>query len=128
MVLLKFPPALPAISVQYVWSRNFPEQKVSIMGLVTVMSFYLPFAFVGMSIVMGQDPIPDIIGIVVGHLYFFLKVLYPATSGRQLLVTPQFLRNWLASRGLGVPTFTHAAAGQPEFRAFRGAGMRLGGD
>jgi CRISPR/Cas system CMR subunit Cmr6 (Cas7 group RAMP superfamily) len=27
----------------------------------------------------------------VGHLYFFLDVIYPATSGRRLLKTPRFL-------------------------------------
>lgn len=39
-------------------------------------------------------------GIGVGHIYYFLKELYPRQSGRQILVTPGFLRQWLADWGL----------------------------
>ena len=46
-------------------------------GLVTVKAFYLPFAFAAISILLGDSCIPDIEGIVVGHLYYFFKELYP---------------------------------------------------
>lgn len=52
----------------YVWSRNFPTSNVSLMGLVSIQAFYLPFALMALSLAMGGDWISDLLGIVVGHL------------------------------------------------------------
>jgi hypothetical protein len=48
--------------------------QVSLYGLVKIQSFYLPFAFACISLLMGQSIIPDLLGIVVGHIYWYLKV------------------------------------------------------
>lgn len=101
-------------------------QQVSIYGLFTVMAFHVPFVFVGIKFMLGGIPWDSILGIVVGHLYFYLTVLYPAIGGPRLLRPPLFLRNWLADRGVGTRVNTHAATAQDSFRAFRGRGMRLG--
>ena len=47
-------------------------------------AFYVPFAFVAINVLLGESFVPDIAGIVVGHIYYFLKELYPLTSGRQV--------------------------------------------
>ena len=52
----------------YVWSRNFPTGSVSIMGMVTLQAFYLPFAMLALSLVMGGDWLSDLLGILAGHL------------------------------------------------------------
>eukprot|EP00877_Chromochloris_zofingiensis_P000942 jgi/Chrzof1/10849/Cz05g14130.t1 len=110
----------------YVWSRNYPTQMVSIMGLVTLQSFYLPFAFLAIDIITGKDPIPDILGILVGHLWHYLTDIYPQISGRHLLQTPLFLRRWVQQLGVGPPP---PPSDRPQgFRAFRGSGRRLGAD
>ncbi|GFR43924.1 hypothetical protein Agub_g5060 [Astrephomene gubernaculifera] len=114
--------------IMYVWSRQFPDQQVSIFGLFTIQAFYVPFFFVAVDFLQGFMPWDDILGIVAGHLYFFLHDLYPVTSGRQLLGTPRFLQNLLAGWGVGQRVNTHAASGQDEFRAFRGRGRRLGAE
>lgn len=105
---------------------------------------------------MGDSYILDLEGIVVGHLYYFFKVrnmrkynilyhglryaiplcfavsqeLYPRTSGRHFLATPDWLKRKCADWGLGRPPVvgpdTAAAARDPGFRAFRGQGQRLG--
>ncbi|KXZ52745.1 hypothetical protein GPECTOR_8g137 [Gonium pectorale] len=111
----------------YVWSRQFPEQQVNIYGLFKVLSFYVPFVFVGIEFLMsGAVPWTSLLGIVAGHLHYYLTVLYPAIGGPRLLTTPVFLKNLLADRGIGRRVVTHAAAGQDSFRAFRGRGTRLG--
>jgi hypothetical protein len=48
--------------------------QVSLYGLVKIQSFYLPFAFACISLLMGQSIVPDLLGIVVGHIYHYLKV------------------------------------------------------
>ena len=52
----------------YVWSRHFPTGIVSIMGLVSLQAFYLPFAMLALSLVMGGDWLSDLLGILAGHL------------------------------------------------------------
>jgi len=117
------------LSMVYVWSRFFPEQNVSLFGMVKIQSFYLPFAFAVLSLLLGDDIRPDIVGIVVGHCYYFLKELYPRTSGVTILKTPTFLKNMLADWGLGRPAATGPAGPAPSgFQAFRGSGRRLGTD
>ncbi|KAF8071261.1 DER1 [Scenedesmus sp. PABB004] len=109
----------------YVYSRNFPTQNVSIMGLFTVQSFYLPFAFLGITVILGGDPIPDILGMAVGHAYWFFSEIYPASGGAALLGTPRWVATATAHLGIGPPPrpVDSVPAG---FAAFRGAGRRLG--
>lgn len=109
----------------YVWSRNFPDQQVSLYGLFKIMSFYVPFAFVAIELMLGADIIPSIVGIACGHIWFFLTVLHPQASGTYVLKTPMWLKRWMASRGVGRPPEPTAAA-SPGFNAFRGSGRRLG--
>lgn len=52
----------------FVWSRNFAEQSVSIYGLFKLQAFYMPFAMLALSMVMGASPLPAITGILIGHL------------------------------------------------------------
>jgi Derlin-2/3 len=111
----------------YVYSRNFPNQQASIMGLFQVQTFYLPFAFLGITIIVGGNPIFDIAGIVVGHLWWFLTELYPAQGGRNFLTTPDFLKQWVANLGIGPPPRPTEST-PAGFAAFRGAGRRLDRD
>ena len=47
----------------------------------------------GFSVLMGGDPLTDMLGIGVGHLYYFLEDVYPRMlPGRpRLLKTPRFI-------------------------------------
>ena len=38
------------------------------MGLVSLQAFYLPFAMLALSLVMGGDWMSDLLGILAGHL------------------------------------------------------------
>ncbi|KAJ3204297.1 hypothetical protein HK099_001201, partial [Clydaea vesicula] len=73
------------------------------------------------------------IGIIVGHLYFFLDKVYPATNGGQrLLNTPQWLKNLVpdavpkgATRGEGPGNPNSSKGGSS---SSWGRGNRLGTD
>ncbi|GLC37871.1 hypothetical protein PLESTB_001485000 [Pleodorina starrii] len=111
-----------------VWSRNFAEQAQSVYGLFTIQSYYMPYFYLVLDIIMGGGAIswPSVVGIGVGHLYYHLHDVYPLLGGPQLLATPRFLKNLLADWGLGRRAVTHAASGQESFRSFAGRGRRLG--
>lgn len=120
---------LPLItSIIYVWARNFPDQDIKLYGMITIKSFYLPFAFLAISLLMDQGIMSDIMGIVAGHIYYYLHDIYPRISARQILKTPAFLKQWLADAGLrgSAPTPAEAAGAPQGFQAFRGGGRRLG--
>ena len=53
----------------YVWSRNFPTAQVQLFGLVPVQAFYLPFVYVGLTLVLGGNWVNGILGILSGHVW-----------------------------------------------------------
>lgn len=56
-----------------------------------VQAFYFPWVLVGMGFVMGGDVFSPLLGCIVGHLFYFLDTIYPQTSGRTILTTPQWV-------------------------------------
>jgi len=65
--------------------------RMSFLGLFTFTAPYLPWVILGFGVLLGQSPIYDLLGVVVGHLYYFLEDVYPEVSGRKLLKTPAFM-------------------------------------
>lgn len=118
-------------TILYLWARNFGTQEVSIWGLFPIKAFYLPWALLVMDIMFGAPVaalVPDVIGIGVGHLYYFLTTLYPMSTGRQLITTPQWLTNymarWYASQRAGAQQDGADTRGSG-YRAFQGRGRTL---
>nr|DAD18424.1 TPA_asm: hypothetical protein HUJ06_019887 [Nelumbo nucifera] len=85
----------------YVWAREFPNAKINIYGVVTLKGFYLPWAMLALDLIFGSPLKPDILGIVVGHLYYFLSVIHPLTGGRDILKTPVWVHKVVAFWGEG---------------------------
>lgn len=52
---------------------------------------YLPFGFLVFSVLTGGDLVGDIIGIIGGHIYYYLKDVVPITFRRDFLKTPKFM-------------------------------------
>ena len=38
------------------------------------MGVYLPWLYVAFSVILGSNPVMDLMGIAAGHLYYFLLV------------------------------------------------------
>lgn len=53
-----------------------------------LQAFYLPWVMLAMDVIFGSKLVPDLMGIIAGHIYYFLTVLYPVSSGRNILKTP----------------------------------------
>ena len=122
--------------VLYVWSRRNPTGQANIWG-VPVPAVYLPFAYLALTIFMG-NPYTDLVhGMAIGHLYFFLAEVVPRVHGKDILVTPQFL---IDQFGVGeyrpaAPARNPAEQMRPGFAAAGGGGGpaaaaagRAGGD
>ncbi|XP_023576719.1 derlin-3 isoform X6 [Octodon degus] len=89
--------ALMAMLV-YVWSRRSPQVRVNFFGL-TFQAPFLPWALMGFSLLLGNSILVDLLGIAVGHIYYFLEDVFPnQPGGKRLLLTPGFLKLLLDAR------------------------------
>jgi len=80
----------------YYWSRKNPDIGMSFIFGFRFQAFYFPWVLIGFRILLGGSPISEICGVVVGHIYYFLTDILPnSNQGRRLIVTPQFLKEWL---------------------------------
>jgi len=78
----------------YVWSRRNPFTRISFLGLFNFSAPYLPWCLLGFSLVLEHDIKIDALGILVGHIYYFTKYVYPdltAPDRVELIKTPRFM-------------------------------------
>lgn len=112
--------------IVYVWSRELPNTRINIQGLVELKGFYLPWAMLALDLLFGNPLMPDLLGIGVGHLYYFLTVLHPLAGGNNYLKTPIWVHKLVMYWGKGYqmnsPVQRDPAAGV----AFRGRGRLVG--
>eukprot|EP00899_Mesostigma_viride_P007631 jgi/Mesvir1/1686/Mv21148-RA.1 len=94
--------AIPNINIQflgssltfmmvYVWGRRNPNVQMSFLGLFNFSAPYLPWVLLVFSFMVGGSSLVDLLGMGVGHIYYFLEDVYPflSVSGRRLGSTSQ---------------------------------------
>lgn len=79
----------------YVWGRRNELVHMSFLGLFNFTAPYLPWVLLAFSVALGSSPLVDLLGVAVGHAYYFLEDVYPRMTGRRLLKTPAMLRVFL---------------------------------
>ncbi|XP_029927329.1 derlin-1 isoform X2 [Myripristis murdjan] len=129
------------MSVLYVWAQLNRDMIVSFWFGTRFKACYLPWVILGFNYIIGGSVVNELIGNLVGHLYFFLMFKYPIDlGGRSFLSTPEFLYRLLPNRrggvsGFGVPPSRRPApqdqaggGGGGGGRHNWGQGFRLGDD
>jgi len=76
--------------VLYVWSKRHSTSQANIWGF-PIAAIYLPFAYLAMTVFMGNPYMDMLHGLVVGHLYYFAVDVIPQVYGKDFLHTPNFL-------------------------------------
>ncbi|CAI8052819.1 Derlin-1 [Geodia barretti] len=92
----------------YIWCQINRDVIVQFWFGVKVKAMYFPWVLFLFFFILGADWVAMLLGIVVGHLYFFLTMKYPQEfGGRKLISTPQFLYRYFPNEvqtgGFGVP-------------------------
>ncbi|TQD98554.1 hypothetical protein C1H46_015802 [Malus baccata] len=113
--------------IVYVWSREFPNSPVNIAGVVSFKGFYLPYVLLTLDLMFGVPLKPDIMGMVAGHLYYFLTVLHPLSGGKFTLKTPLWVHKLVAFWGQGIQVNSPVERNPQAGVAFRGRSFRLNG-
>ncbi|KAI8610860.1 Der1-like family-domain-containing protein [Chytriomyces sp. MP71] len=66
----------------YLWSRKNPHMRLQFFGLFVISAAYLPWVFLGFSLILhGVWPTSDFVGLIVGHVYYFLDDVWPRGGG-----------------------------------------------
>lgn len=86
----------------YVWGRRNEDVRMSFMGLFPFNAPYLPWVMLGFSVVLGNPAVIDIIGIIVGHSYYFLEYVFPVIAD---------IRGWRIRKPLEPPRLLHYICG-----------------
>jgi len=78
----------------YLWSRRNPFTRISFLGFFNFTAPYLPWVLLGFSMLLENDVKIDLLGILVGHLYYFSRFVYPEMTNNQieLFKAPHFMR------------------------------------
>lgn len=111
--------------IVYIWSREFPNARINIYGVVSLKGFYLPWAMLALNLIFGDLLMPDILGMVAGHLYYFLTVLHPLAGGKFNLKTPFLIHKLVAYWGEGTQFNSPVQRDPSAGTAFRGRSYRL---
>lgn len=111
--------------VLYIWSKRNPTAQANIWGF-PMAAIYLPFAYLALTVFMGNPFMDMIHGIIVGHIYYFLVDVVPMVYGKDILQTPQFLIDYF---GVGEYRPGQAQTDAPAANrgAFGGGGGQAGG-
>lgn len=87
------------------------------MNLLTGTQFkamYLPWVLFGFNLIISGGGMMELFGILVGHLYVFLKFKYPQElGGPELLNTPKILESYFPPQRSGVRSFGSAPIYRP---------------
>ncbi|CAG7939380.1 unnamed protein product [Penicillium salamii] len=81
-------------SLVYIWARRNPDTRLSFLGLLVFTAPYLPWVLMAFSVVVHQTvPKDEILGVVVGHIWYFFNDVYPPLhNGHRPLDPPGWWR------------------------------------
>lgn len=128
------------LSVLYIWCQLNKDTIVNFWFGTRFKAMYLPWVLLAFNMIISGGGVMELVGILVGHLYFFLMFKYPQElGGPVLLQTPTILKQWFPDQvggvhGFGVPPQRAAAQARdrPAGGLFRGhnwgRGQTLGGN
>lgn len=86
----------------YVWGRRNEDVKMSLLGFFHFNAPYLPWVMLAFSVLLGNAITMDLIGIAVGHMYYFLEYIYPVVAQ---------VRGWRIKRIMEPPMLLHWVCG-----------------
>jgi len=124
------------MALYYIFSKENPQEQIFIMFVFSVKATYFPWAITLINFLSGGSVWSDLLGIGVGHSYYFLTEVCQLKYRKNYLKTPFWwiqLCNWVHykvqnSNLMGQRVDYNAeAGGQPApFRPFQGGGRALG--
>jgi len=91
----------------YVWGRRNEDVRMSMFGVISFTAPYLPWVMLAFGFLVGNPVDMSIVGILVGHFYYFLEYVYPVVAEirgwkrKRILEAPRLLK-WLCGEEVDV--------------------------
>jgi hypothetical protein len=82
----------------YLWSQLNRAAIVTFMFGIRCRASYFPWILLAYHLLTGHLPILEMIGLLVGHLYYYLEYVYPARTGIRWIKTPAILYYYYPKR------------------------------
>ena len=80
------------IMLVYIWAKRNTAIQLSLFGLFNFRAPHLPWILLGFSLILGNSVLTDVLGISIGHIYYYLQDVFPhLPGGFRLLKTPKFI-------------------------------------
>jgi Derlin-2/3 len=86
----------------YVWGRRNEDVRMTMLGILTFTAPYLPWVMLSFSFLVGNSITMSVLGILVGHTYYFLEYVYPVVAG---------VRGWKVKKLMEPPRVLHWICG-----------------
>ena len=87
----------------YIWARIFEGTDVNVMDLFFLKAELLPWFFMAQTLILeGEMPFADLLGIVVGHLYYYLtqqKILKVPAAIKGIFENPLLQKRYELYKG-----------------------------
>lgn len=92
------------LTLVYIWSR-WPDNihvRMSLLGIFQFTAPYLPWVILLFSLFLGNPVETDLLGIIVGHIFYYLDSIYPQVAA---------IRGWSVKRIIVTPSLLHYLCG-----------------
>merc|ERR1712216_678187 len=74
--------------IVYIWGKKNAQQQINLVNLLHIKGSSLPLILMVSSWFLRQKTLKsDIMGVVAGHLYFYLEEIYPRLNGGQKILS-----------------------------------------
>jgi len=115
------------MAILYVWCQLNKDQIVNFWFGTQFKAMYLPWVLFAFNMIIAGGGVMELVGILIGHMYFFLMFKYPQDfGGPSLLSTPQILYDWFPNRRGGVSGYGQAPASAQGGGGGGGGGPAMG--
>lgn len=100
------------MAILHLWGRNSPTITVRMYGFISIPAKYLSVAIIGIDLILtGGIDRTAVVGLVAGHLYYFLDSVFPTMpSGKQLISTPPAFERLVEQVCVGLASLTGLGA------------------
>lgn len=74
--------------IVYIWGKKNAQQQINLVNLLHIKGSSLPLILMVSSWFLRQKTLKsDIMGVIAGHLYFYLEEIYPRLNGGQKILS-----------------------------------------
>jgi hypothetical protein len=88
--------------IVYVWAKRHSAAPMALFGVVRFPGAWLPYVLLAFSLLFGQSIEVDLLGMAVGHCYFFFADVWPALAAH---------RGWKMTRVVSTPRILYWLTG-----------------